>query len=184
MSRMIITDRSPEPTAGRAHVEILTFFQEGYVVNTKPTLLKIHDRKAYRESWVPVGETPEEAVYNAALDHCEEITSDLLTRRRQFRLPDGVYHIVNDRVVPYMPPEITPGEWRCPTCTFVLHRRVLFAQSGTVGIPTNEYTEPCPNCTTLLVPVTWQEEAHTLASRCEQLLLENKALREQLGHAH
>ena len=37
------------------------------------------------------------------------------------------------------------GAWKCPMCGFVLMKRILYAQSGNVGVDRNPITEPCPN---------------------------------------
>ena len=64
--------------------------------------------------------------------------------------------------------DIVPGKMRCAKCNFQLTRQNLYMLSGTVGPGTNE-TEPCPNGCGPLWPMTWQQEAHELGERLEQM---------------
>ena len=47
-----------------------------------------------------------------------------------------------------------PGQWRCAKCKFVVHKMVLCASTGNVGVKTDTKTEPCPNGCGPLWPVT------------------------------
>lgn len=38
-----------------------------------------------------------------------------------------------------------PGEWRCDRCEFRLHKRLLYAQDGSVGTDRNPAPQICPN---------------------------------------
>lgn len=49
------------------------------------------------------------------------------------------------------------GVWRCPKCNFFLHKRLMHAQTGAIGINTKPITEPCPNDGETMVPVPASE---------------------------
>lgn len=51
-----------------------------------------------------------------------------------------------------------PGEWQCPVCCFMAHRRILYAQDGSVAVNRNETPETCPNDGTPLEKVTYKQE--------------------------
>lgn len=68
-----------------------------------------------------------------------------------------------------------PGEWRCKECGFGLHKRLLSAQTGEVGIDTKEVTETCPNDGFILQPVTWKETAEELGSRLQEVFKHGSA---------
>lgn len=50
-----------------------------------------------------------------------------------------------------------PGNWQCDACGFVLHKRLMRASDGAVGIDTSEIEEPCPNDGNPLRPLKWEE---------------------------
>lgn len=52
-----------------------------------------------------------------------------------------------------------PGEFRCTTCQFRLHKRLISRDMGTVGVDSDAQPEPCPNDSTMMVRVTWREAA-------------------------
>lgn len=50
------------------------------------------------------------------------------------------------------------GDWQCPICGFVLHKLLLRASDGAVGINPDNHRpsdpgEPCPNDGATLVPL-------------------------------
>lgn len=61
-----------------------------------------------------------------------------------------------------------PGQWRCAKCKFVLHKMVLCANTGAVGLKGDTKTEPCPNGCGPLWPTTWKEDAFECGDRLEQ----------------
>lgn len=58
-----------------------------------------------------------------------------------------------------------PGQWRCAKCKFVVHKMVLCANTGNVGLKADTKTEPCPNGCGPLWPVTWKEDAFECGER-------------------
>lgn len=72
-----------------------------------------------------------------------------------------------------------PGEWVCPTCQFRLSQRILYAQSGDVGINRAE-PKPCPNDGTAMRKVTWKQEAEVANKFGLDIAKENQRLRERL----
>lgn len=72
-----------------------------------------------------------------------------------------------------------PGEWHCPMCSFRLHSRVLYAQTGDVGV-NRKQAEPCPNDGTEMQPLTWKQDAEEANRAALGLLKENRKLRERL----
>lgn len=61
-----------------------------------------------------------------------------------------------------------PGQWRCAKCKFVVHKMVLCASTGAVGLKPDTATEPCPNGCGPLWPCTWKEDAFECGNRLEQ----------------
>lgn len=80
-----------------------------------------------------------------------------------------------------------PGESRCPLCGFRLHKRILSASTGSIGIDNSIQLEPCPNDGQLLERVTWQQEAEengrVAMDAMKELLLTRKRL-DELEPAH
>lgn len=58
-----------------------------------------------------------------------------------------------------------PGQWRCAKCKFVVHKMVMCASTGNVGLKADTKTEPCPNGCGPLWPVTWKEDAFQCGER-------------------
>lgn len=63
---------------------------------------------------------------------------------------------------------LMPGEWTCPVCKFDLHKRVLRASDGAVGIDTREVLEECPNGCGPLVGVTWEQGCRQMGKVAEE----------------
>ncbi len=52
-----------------------------------------------------------------------------------------------------------PGQWRCPTCGFVLMKMKLRASDMAVGVDARPVEDVCPNDGASLRPKTWKEDA-------------------------
>ena len=50
------------------------------------------------------------------------------------------------------------GDWQCLRCKFILHKRLLHAQTLQVGVNQDAEAELCPNDGVILVPLI--EEGH------------------------
>lgn len=59
-------------------------------------------------------------------------------------------------------PDYVPNKLRCAKCNFELERLTMNANTGAVGIGTNE-PERCPNGCGPLWRVTWEQEAQSYA---------------------
>ena len=71
----------------------------------------------------------------------------------------------------------TPGEWVCPVCSFLLHKRILQAETGLVGINTKDESELCPNDGATMRRFTWKEVAELAEDAARRFAEEAVALR-------
>lgn len=111
-------------------------------------------------------------------------------------LPTVVSHGVQKITMPHMrgmmsktiddlePALIIPGEWKCPQCQFVLHKRVLSALTGTVGIDNDCAFEHCPNDGALLQQDTYPEALEEAQRLYVELSIRYATLERQLQQAH
>lgn len=81
-------------------------------------------------------------------------------------------------------PDYVPNMLRCAKCNFELERFTLNANTGAVGIGTNE-PEHCPNGCGPLWRVTWEQEAQYLGKRmnewADRAIAAEKRLADALG---
>lgn len=70
-----------------------------------------------------------------------------------------------------------PSAWSCPMCGFVLNKRVIYAQTGEVGVNDADESELCPNDGATMRRVTWEEECKKLDDANIALLREERSLR-------
>jgi len=61
-----------------------------------------------------------------------------------------------------------PGSFRCPKCSFVLVKAVLYTKTGTVGVA-RHCNDTCPNDGTPMDPVTWEHDARQMAELMPEL---------------
>ncbi len=73
-----------------------------------------------------------------------------------------------------------PGDWVCTKCSCRLHSRVLFAQTGAVGVNAAATAETCPNGCAEMQPLTWKQDAEEANRAALDFLKENRRLRERL----
>lgn len=77
-------------------------------------------------------------------------------------------------------PDYVPNKLRCAKCSFELERLTMNANTGAVGIGTNE-PERCPNGCGPLWRVTWEQEAQAYAKSmndwADRAIAAEKALR-------
>lgn len=52
-----------------------------------------------------------------------------------------------------------PGEWRCPSCGFVLHKRVIRVADMSVSVNDRDEAELCPNDGATMKRVTWEQNS-------------------------
>jgi hypothetical protein len=72
-----------------------------------------------------------------------------------------------------------PGDWFCPTCGYRQHQRILYAQSGDVGINRAE-PDPCPNDGTPMQRLTWKQDAEDANRAALDLIKQVRRLEERL----
>ena len=72
------------------------------------------------------------------------------------------------------------GDWVCPKCSFRLHKRILRASDGAVGVDLSEVGEPCPNDGETMQRLTWKQDAEDANRVALDLAKENRRLRERL----
>lgn len=75
---------------------------------------------------------------------------------------------------------IVPGVMHCAKCKFVLTRRTLNVNCGTVSDGNNK-TEPCPNGCGPLWPYTWKQMAESYGERLEKQFDEIQKLKAALS---
>lgn len=83
-----------------------------------------------------------------------------------------------------------PGTLFCPKCRFVVHRNILYAKSGNIGVDSSPTIEACPNDGELMRPMTWQEDQKmsfeafkSQVDRCMKLETDQDELKTTLRHA-
>jgi len=96
--------------------------------------------------------------------------------RRGWSMPvasDAIYRCIESEI-------FVPGEWVCPRCSFRLHRRVMSASDGSVGVDTDPESEPCPNDGEQMQRLTWKQDAEEANRVALALMKELRAARERL----
>jgi hypothetical protein len=73
-----------------------------------------------------------------------------------------------------------PGDWVCPRCSFRLHKRVMSAADGSVGVDASAEAEPCPNDGAPMQRLTWKQDAEEANRVALALMKELRAARERL----
>jgi len=74
-----------------------------------------------------------------------------------------------------------PGIFKCTECGFVLSKATISASTMQIGLTEkNLEPEPCPNDGTMLVKMTWKENAEELQQRCSEEMAGNAACRDAL----
>ena len=74
-----------------------------------------------------------------------------------------------------------PGEWFCPKCSFRLHKRVLSASTGDVGIDASTEPDLCPNDGTPMERLTWRQDAGEANKIAMNLFKELERARERIN---
>ncbi|BCH33157.1 hypothetical protein MesoLjLc_50870 [Mesorhizobium sp. L-8-10] len=70
-----------------------------------------------------------------------------------------------------------PGVWRCPKCKFRLVQMGFNAADGTV-FNSDKPGEKCPNCSSPLWRVSWEDEAKEILDIAEAAILRERQLRD------
>lgn len=73
-----------------------------------------------------------------------------------------------------------PGDYRCPKCGFVCHKRILHAADGSVSADAREHYEICPNDLTKMDRITWQQGSEENCEFAKRLMRDVDDLRAKL----
>jgi hypothetical protein len=73
-----------------------------------------------------------------------------------------------------------PGAWRCAKCKFTVHKMVMCASSGNVGVKADTKTELCPNGCGPLWPYTERQAGNDAIDRLEEAFEREKTLKSEV----